>query len=542
MDSGQVKELPAARALLHGVGLKEKEINRPLVAVVNSFTDIVPGHVHLNEIVGLVKRGIISAGGTPREFSTIAICDGIAMGHEGMKYSLPSREIIADSVEDMINAHGVFEGIVFVTSCDKIVPGHLMAAARLDMPSVFITGGPMMPGHYKDRTIDVKDAFAADAQYAKDEITEEEYREIIRNCCPGPGSCAGLFTANTMACLTEAMGMSLPGCATAHAVDEKKKRIAEESGKQIMKLIDRGITARAIMNEKAFENAFAVDMAIGGSTNTVMHIPAIAKEAGYNFDLDKINEISERTPNIVKISPVSEYRMIDFDKAGGVPAVLGELYKKGLIKENTSTYGMLKVDGKILNEDVITPVSRPFSKSGGIAILRGSLAPEGAVIKESAVAEEVKDPFEGHARVFESEEEATDFIKNEEVEPGTVIVIRYEGPVGGPGMREMLYPTSAISGLGMDKEVALVTDGRFSGATKGICIGHVSPEAYLGGPIALVKDGDGIRIDLENRRVDLLVDKNTIKNRKDGWTPVEKEIPGRGVLANYRARFLALSH
>ncbi|MFQ6136382.1 MAG: dihydroxy-acid dehydratase [Candidatus Hydrothermarchaeales archaeon] len=537
MEPKDVKGLPAVRALLHALGLGEGEIEKPIVAVVNSFNEIVPGHVHLNEIVKCVKNGVIKAGGTPIEFPTIGVCDGIAMGHDGMKYSLPSREMIADTIEDMVRAHGIYDGIVLVAACDKNVPGILMAAARLDMPSIVVTGGPMLPGRFKGKRIDVKDAFAADGQYAKGVLSREEYEGIIRNCCPGPGSCAGLFTANSMACVTEALGMSLPGCATAHAVDDKKKSLATSSGRQVMKLIKEGITAKQIMNETAFENAFAVDMAIGGSTNTVLHIPTIAKEAGYDFDLDRINEISKKTPNIVKISPSSEYRMIDFDRAGGVPAVISQLRKRGIVKDTLTVHGGSWLEAEILDISVIRPIEDPYSETGGIAILKGSLAPNGSVIKESGVASDVPDPFEGFAKVFNSEEDATDFIKNERLEKGMVIVIRYEGPAGGPGMREMLYPTSAISGLDKDKEVALITDGRFSGATKGICIGHVEPEAYFGGPIALLRDGDKIRIDLKNRKLDLLVDGEELEKRREGWEPIEKEIPERGVLANYRARF-----
>ncbi|MFQ5975979.1 MAG: dihydroxy-acid dehydratase, partial [Candidatus Hydrothermarchaeales archaeon] len=525
MKSEDIKKLPAARALLFSLGLDEDEIERPIIAVVNSFNEIVPGHIHLNEIVKHIKYGVREAGGTPLEFPTIGVCDGIAMGHDGMKYSLPSREMIADMIEDMVLAHGIFDGIVFVAACDKNVPGHLMAAARLDMPSIFITAGPMLPGSYKGRLLDVKDAFAADGQYAKGVLTKEEYDGIIKNCCPGPGSCAGLFTANSMACVTEALGLSLPGCATAHALDDKKKEIATATGKRILGLVKEGTSTKNILNETAFENAFAVDMAIGGSTNTVLHIPAIAKEVGYEFDLDRINDISRRTPNIVKISPSSDFRMIDFDKAGGIPAVISQLKKKGIVVDTLTVHGTSWPEAEILDTNIIKPIEEPYSNTGGIAILRGSLAPAGSVIKESGVAGDVPDPFEGTARVFESEEEATDFIKNEKLEKGLVIVIRYEGPAGGPGMREMLYPTSAITGLGKDKEIALITDGRFSGATKGICIGHIEPEAYFGGPIAFVKDKDKVKIDLKNRRLDLIVDDKEMEERRKAWKPLEKEIP-----------------
>ncbi len=538
MEPKEVKKLPAARALLYALGLKKEDLERPLVAVVNSFNEVVPGHVHLNELARHVKEGVREVGGTPIEFPTIGVCDGIAMGHEGMRYSLPSREIVADTVEDMIRAHGIFEGVVFLAACDKNVPGLLMAAARLDLPSIFVTAGPMMPGICEGKRVDVGEAFAADAQHARGVISDEEYEALIQSCCPGAGTCAGLFTANSMACITEALGMSLPGCATIPAIDKRKTEIARESGKRAVKLITDGLTARKIMNEKAFENAFVLDMAIGGSTNTVLHIPAIAKEAGYDFDLDRINEISERTPNIVKIKPSSEYLMVDFDGAGGIPAVMKELHRKGLLKDPPTVNDGLYLDGRAPDGKVIRSADNPYSKTGGILILWGSLAPGGAVIKYSGVSKNVPDPFTGKAKVFESEEATMEVLRKGEPEKQTVIVIRYEGPAGGPGMREMLYCTAAITGLGMDEEVALITDGRFSGATRGICIGHVEPEAYLGGPIALVEDGDEIRIDLTNKEVDLLVSDTEIEKRRKAWKPIENEIPPRGVLANYRSRIL----
>jgi dihydroxy-acid dehydratase len=534
MEPKEVKNLPAAKALLYGIGLDDEEIQKPIVAIVNSFNEIVPGHIHLNKLAKAAKKGVREAGGVPLEFPVIGVCDGIAMGHNGMKYSLPSRELIADMVEDMVRAHGIFDGIVFLAACDKNVPGLLMAAARLDLPSIFVTAGPMLPGEYQNSCVDIHHAFAADGQLAKGKLTEGEYNEIIRNCCPGPGSCAGLYTANSMACVTEALGMSLSGCATAHAVHEKKKRMATESGRVVMRLITEGISARTIMNEVAFENAFAVDMAIGGSTNTVLHIPAIAKEAGFDFDLERINDISQKTPNIVKIAPSSDYMMLDFENAGGIPVVISELKKKNLIKDTLTVQGSSWSEAKNLNTYVIRQINKPYSPTGGILILKGSLAPGGAVIKESGVSSSVTDPFLGSAMVFNSEEEATDFIKNDDLKKSTVIVIRYEGKAGGPGMREMLYPTSAISGLGFDTDIALVTDGRFSGATKGISIGHVEPEAYFGGPIALVKKGDKISISLKNRSLDLLVSAGEIENRKKTWKRVEKEVP-KGVLSSYRA-------
>ncbi len=533
MNPQEVKSLPAAKALLYGIGLDDEEIKKPIIAVVNSFNEIVPGHMHLNELAVAVKNGVREAGGVPLEFPVIGVCDGIAMGHDGMKYSLPSRELIADMVEDMVRAHGIFEGIVFLAACDKNVPGLLMAAARLDMPSIFVTAGPMLPGEYQNKCIDIHHAFAADGQFAKGKITQAEYNDIIRNCCPGPGSCAGLYTANSMACVTEALGLSLPGCATAHAVHETKRRIATESGRQIMRLIKEGTTARKILTKTAFENAFAIDMAIGGSTNTVLHIPAIAREAGYDYDLDSINKISQKTPNIVKIAPSSEYMMIDFENAGGVPAVMTELKKENIIKDTKTVHGEAWPMTHSTNPEVIRPIEKPYSKTGGILILKGSLAPEGAVIKASGVSKPVPDPFIGEALVFNSEEQATEHIKKGDLKKGTVIVIRYEGPAGGPGMREMLYPTSAISGLGFDAEIALVTDGRFSGATRGISIGHVAPEAYFGGPIAFVENKDRIKISLSEKKIDLIVDEKELEKRRKIWQPFENPVQ-KGVLSSYR--------
>jgi len=539
MTAAEIKELPAVKACLHAVGLDREDIEKPIIAVVNAFNEIVPGHINLNKIAEYAKRGVLEAGGVPIEFNVIGVCDGIAMGHEGMKYSLPSRELIADSIEDMIRAHGIFDGILFIAGCDKNVPGELMAAARLNLPSIFVTTGPMMPGEYGGKRIDIKDAFSARAKLAKGVLSKEEYDEIVSCACPGAGSCAGLFTANTMACLTEALGLSMPGCATAHAVDAKKLKIALASGRQIMELAKKRVRARDIMTKTAFENAFAVDMAIGGSTNTVLHLPEIAKEAGIEITLDDINKISMKTPTLVKISPSHAgeniYFMHDLDRAGGIQSVLFELFRKKIIKDNLTVCGRLKESVKPASDrQVIRDIAKPYSPKGGIAILRGTLAPEGSVIKESGVSSKVEDPFIAEAVVFNSEEEATEFIKTAKIKEKTVIVIRYEGMAGGPGMREMLYPTSALSGLGLDEKVALVTDGRFSGATKGICIGHVAPEAYLGGPIALAENGDKIRISLKERRLDILVDKNVLKDRKKKWKRVEKPVPENSLLGRYR--------
>ncbi|MFQ5406118.1 MAG: dihydroxy-acid dehydratase [Candidatus Micrarchaeia archaeon] len=542
MKPSNVKKLPAARALLHALGLQENEIEKPFVAVVNSFNEVCPGHLHLRELVNEIKKGVKEAGGIPLEFGAIGVCDGIAMGHAGMKYSLPSREIIADSIEAMVRSHGIFEGLVIVPACDKNAPAQAMAAARLNLPTIAVTAGPMKPGKVSGKEVDIVSAFAADAQKAKKTITQEQYEEIVCNSCPGAGSCAGLFTANSMACVIEALGLTLKGCATSHALDGSKKTIAFESGKKIVQLIKDNLTAKKILTQNAFLNAFAVDMAIGASTNTVLHIPAIAKEANLDIDLNKINEVSFKTPNLVRLSPSSNYHMNDFDAAGGIPSVMRELSSKGLLDEE-----VLTVNGKLAevvknyegtkNEKVIRPIQNPYSQTGGIKILRGNLAKKGAVIKESAVDPSIAMPFAGKAKVFDCEEDATDFIKNHLLENETVIVIRYEGPKGGPGMREMLYPTSAVSALGKDAKIALITDGRFSGATKGISIGHVAPEACEGGLIAFVKDGDEITIDLDKAELNLKISKEELEKRKKNQVPKENEIP-RGVLANYRRTLL----
>ncbi len=537
----EVRNLPAARAALHALGVSKADLEKPFVAVVNSFNEVCPGHLHLRELVAEIKRGVRHAGGIPLEFGAIGVCDGIAMGHEGMRYSLPSREIIADSIEDMVRAHGIFDGLVIVPACDKNAPAQVMAAARLDLPTIAVTAGPMKPGKAGGKEIDIAAAFAADAQKARKTISEEQYEEVVCNACPGAGSCAGLFTANSMACVIEALGLTLPGCATAHAVGSNKAKIAFESGKKIVELVKKNVTARKILSRKNFLNAFAVDMAIGASTNTVLHIPAIAREAGLEFGLDEINKISAKTPNLLKLSPAGSHHMSDFDSAGGIPAVMKELSKLKLLDEEALTVNgrlgdVLKSFSGTLNELVIRPASNPYSLRGGIKILRGNLAPLGAVIKESAVDASVPRRFVGKALVFDAEEDATKFIKEKSVAPNSVIVIRFEGVKGGPGMREMLYPTSAITGLGLDTKVALITDGRFSGATKGLCVGHVAPEAYDGGLVGLVKNGDEIAIDLEKQTLELLVPEKELAQRKKSWKRVEKKIPERGVLANYKGR------
>jgi len=536
MKANEVKELPAARCLLYADGIDEKDIDRPFIAVVNSFNEITPGHIHLQKLGQKVKDGIRAAGGVPLEFHTIAVCDGIAMGHEGMKYSLPSRETIADSIEEMIRGHGIFEGAVYIASCDKNLPGHLKASARINLPSIFVTGGPMMPGKYGRQRLGVKAAFEARSQYERGRITKEVYEELISNACPGAGSCSGLYTANSMACVTEALGLSLKMCASTHALDPAKDVIAFESGKRIIELVKDGVTVKDVVTEKTIENALRVDMAIGASTNTLLHVPALAEELGFKFDLSIIDEINASTPNLVRLNPANELYMIDFHQAGGVPAVMGELQKKALLHNTLTVDGDLfdrLVGEKTGNSDVIRPIEKPYSRTGGLAVLYGNLAEEGAVIKEAAVSTNFPRVFKGKARVFDSEEEVNEFLSKEEVEKGTVLVIRYEGKIGGPGMREMLYPTSAVSGLGLDEDVALITDGRFSGASKGPCIGHIQPEAALGGTIALVINGDEIRIDLEKKRIDLLIDESELTKRRRNFKAKVKSLP-YGVLRNYK--------
>jgi dihydroxy-acid dehydratase len=520
------------RALFKATGLIDEEIDRPFVGVVNSWNEFIPGHIHLDKIGQAVKAGIRSAGGVPFEFQTIGVCDGVAMGHGGMRYSLPSREIIEDSIEIMAQAHQL-DGLVMIPSCDKIAPGHIMAAGRLDLPTVVVTGGPMLPGFACDKELDLVDVFegwrAGGASLA---VLEEM-------ACPGAGSCAGLFTANTMACLIEALGLSLPGCATIHAVDARKIRIAKKSGARIMKLIEQGITARKIVTDKAIENAIRVDMAIGGSTNTVLHMPAIAAEFGLNLDLDLFDRLSKETPHLVNLRPGGPHHMIDLDKAGGIPAVLSRLKSK--LNLDAMTVAGCTLGEEIAefcpanpqaNAKVIATLDSPVHPEGGIAILRGSLAPDGCVVKQTAVSKSML-KHTGPAVVYDSEEESMAGIMSGQVKAGDIVIIRYEGPKGGPGMRETLAPTSAIAGAGLSESVALITDGRFSGGTRGPCIGHVSPEAAVGGPIALIQSGDEIRIDIPARKVELLVDPGELETRRKSWKPPIPKITG-GVLARYR--------
>jgi dihydroxy-acid dehydratase len=512
------------RALLKADGFTEDEIGLPFVGIANSWNEIVPGHIHLRMIADAVKAGVRRGGGTPFEFNTIAVCDGLAMGHSGMRYSLPSRELIADSIETMVEAHQ-FDALVLIPSCDKTVPAHLMAAARLDIPSIVVTGGPMMPGTVG---CDVNSAFEAVGEFLSGKISEKQLKLVEDSCCPGAGSCAGAFTANTMACITEAIGMSLPGCATAHAVSAKKIRIAKQSGEAVMKLFRDQVSPRKIMTLPAFMNAIMVDMAMGGSTNSILHLQAVANECNLDLELDLFDKISRSTPHICNLRPSGPHTMFDLERAGGIPALMSRLsINKSCITVSGRRIGEQIAD--VVDEDVIRPISKAYHPEGGVAILRGSLAPKGAVVKQTAVE---KLSFKGYARVFDSEEDATASILSNQIRNGQVIVIRYEGMKGGPGMREMLGPSSAISGMGLD--VAIVTDGRFSGASRGLCVGHVSPEAALGGPIAAVKDGDAISIDISKRRIDILLDEAEISQRLKDLKPPQK--PMKGYLRRYASQ------
>jgi dihydroxy-acid dehydratase len=526
-------ERAPTRALLCGCGFDPLDINKPFVAVVSSVTNIIPGHVHLRDIQEAVINGIYAGGGVPFYCSVPGICDGVAMGHKGMSYSLPSRELIADSVETFVNAHQL-DGVVLVTNCDKITPGMLMGAGRLRLPSIVVTGGPMLSGRYKMRKLSlVRDTFEAVGAYQAGKITEEELYALEREACPGAGSCQGLYTANTMACVTEALGMSMPGCATNLAVSAEKKRIAYRSGERIVELIKKNITIDKIATKKAFENAIRIDMALGGSTNTVLHIPAIAHELGVDLPLEVFDEISKDTPNITKIRPAGDYFMEDLNYAGGIPAVLKSLKSKinDCMTISGKTTKEIAENAEIYDNDIIRSISNAYSKEGGIAILRGNLAPGGAVVKQSAVDPSVMQ-FTGKARVYNSEEDANKAILGGKIKAGDVVVIRYEGPKGGPGMREMLNPTSAISGMDLEKSVALITDGRFSGGTRGPAIGHISPEASEGGPIGLLKEGDQIKIDIPGRRIDVLIDDSELEKRRKAFKPVKKVLP-HGYLERY---------
>ncbi len=525
------------RSLLRATGLTDAEMERPFIAVVNSWTELIPGHIHLDKLSEAVKAGIRSAGGVPFEFHTIGICDGIAMGHEGMRYSLPSREAIEDSIELVLQGHQL-DAMVMITACDKITPGHLMAAGRLDIPTIVVTGGPMMPGFVDDEYRDLISVFEGVGACRSEKMEDDKLQQLEECACSGAGSCAGMYTANTMACMTEALGLSLPGCATAHAVDAKKIRLAKNSGERIVAMVKEGLTARKIVTVEAFENAIMVDMAIGGSTNTTLHLPAIAHAFGLQLTLDTFDRLSRTTPHITSLKPGGINYMLDFDRAGGIQAIIQKLSTKMHLDQTTVTgktvgenLESFVVLNPKMNAQVIKTVDSPFHEEGGIAVLKGSLAPDGSVVKQAAVSPKML-KHSGPAKVFDSEETAMSAIMSEKIAAGDVVIIRYEGPKGGPGMREMLSPTSAIAGMGLIESVALVTDGRFSGGTRGPCIGHVSPEAQEGGPIALVQDGDIIEIDITARKLDLKVSEEELAKRKAMFKPPEKKVTG--YLARYR--------
>ena len=527
----------AHRSLYHALGLTDEEIARPLVGIVSSYNEIVPGHMNLDKIVDAVKMGVAMAGGTPIVFPAIAVCDGIAMGHIGMKYSLVTRDLIADSTEAMALAHG-FDALVMVPNCDKNVPGLLMAAARLNIPTTFVSGGPMLAGHVNGARTSLSSMFEAQGKYSAGNMTEEEVEDYARRVCPTCGSCSGMYTANSMNCLTEALGMGLRGNGTIPAVYSRRLELAKHAGMAVMEMLKRDIRPRDIMTQEAFENALTVDMALGCSTNSMLHLPAIAHECGIDINLDIANAMSMKTPNLCHLAPAGRTYMEQLDEAGGVYAVMHELSELGLIHTDCitvtgKTVGENIADAKNLDPEVIRPVDNPYSPTGGIAVLRGNLAPDGSVVKRSAVLPEMQ-VHEGPARVFDCEEDAHNAINAGKINPGDVVVIRYEGPKGGPGMREMLNPTSAIMGQGLGNSVALITDGRFSGATRGACIGHVSPEAASGGPIGVVEEGDIISIDIPNYTIELKIPQEELDRRMAAFTPKTKELSG------YLKRYAAL--
>ena len=523
------------RSLFNALGMTKEEMERPLIGIVSSYNEIVPGHMNIDKIVNAVKMGVAMAGGTPVVFPAIAVCDGIAMGHTGMKYSLVTRDLICDSTECMAMAHA-FDALVMVPNCDKNVPGLLMAAARLNIPTVFVSGGPMLAGKVKGCKTSLSSMFEAVGSYAAGTMTEEDVLEFEQNACPTCGSCSGMYTANSMNCLTEVLGMGLKGNGTIPAVYSERIRLAKHAGMKVMEMLEKNIRPRDIMTEKAFHNALTVDMALGCSTNSMLHLPAIAHEAGVEIDLDMANEISAKTPNLCHLAPAGHTYIEELNEAGGVYAVMNELNKKGLLYTDCMT-----VTGKTVGEniegcvnknlEVIRPIDNPYSQTGGIAVLRGNLAPDTGVVKRSAVAPEMM-VHEGPARVFDCEEDAIAAIKGGKIVAGDVVVIRYEGPKGGPGMREMLNPTSAIAGMGLGSSVALITDGRFSGASRGASIGHVSPEAAVGGPIALVEEGDIIKIDIPNNKLDFVISDEELAARKAKWQPREPKVT-TGYLKRY---------
>jgi dihydroxy-acid dehydratase len=537
MRSDQIRkgtEKAPHRALLKSLGLQDDDIAKPLIGIANSYTNIVPGHIHLRTIGEAVKEGVLAAGGTPFEFSTIAVCDGIAMGHEGMRYSLPSREIVADSVEIMLQAHSL-DGLVMISNCDKITPGMLMAAARVNIPAIMVTGGPMAAGRHHGKKISYSAMPEALGQVAAGKITEGELCEMEENACPGCGSCSGMFTANTMACMTEGLGLSLPYCATSLANSAFKLRLARATGKQIIKLVQTDLKPSQILTKEAFENAIALDMALGGSTNTTLHLPAIAKEAGLTLPLSTFDEIGRKVPHLCSMIPSGTYALEDLDAAGGVPAVMSELrtlLNLKLLTVSGKTVGENIKDAVVLDREVIHSLANPVHKEGGIAILTGNLAPKGSVIKTAGVSPKMQKHI-GPAKVYDSEKEALIAIRGNEIKQGDVVVIRYEGPRGGPGMPEMLFPTATIAGMGLSESVALITDGRFSGATRGGSIGHVAPEAFEGGPIAVLKNGDTITIDIPNRTLKVELTDKELKTRLSAWKPRPPKIT-KGILSRYK--------
>jgi dihydroxy-acid dehydratase len=526
------------RSLMFATGLTREELSRPLVGVCNAANEIIPGHVHLDTITRAVKDGVRMAGGTPMEFPTIGVCDGIAMNHEGMKFSLPSRELIADSIEIMATAHP-FDALVLVTNCDKIVPGMLMAMLRLNIPAIIVSGGPMLAGTHKGKTVDLITVFEGVGKVSRQDMSVAELEELETTACPSCGSCSGMFTANSMNCLSEAIGLALPGNGSIPAVTSARIRLAKQAGMQVMTLLDKNIRPRDIVTEKSVANAVTVDMALGCSTNTVLHLPAVFAEAGLDLTLDIFDTISRTTPNLCHLSPAGDHHLEDLDRAGGIPAVMSELARKGLLQLDALTAtgrtvgeNLEALHARVTDYEVIKSADDPYSTEGGIAILHGNLAPDGCVVKQSAVAREMMQRT-GTARVFESEEESVTAILGGKIQAGDVVVIRNEGPKGGPGMREMLTPTSAIAGMGLGKDVALITDGRFSGGTRGAAIGHVSPEAYEGGPIGLVREGDRIKVDIPARTLELLVAEEELAERKKTWKPLEKEVTS-SFLRRYR--------
>lgn len=540
MKSNVVKqgiERAPHRSLIHALGVSTPDMKKPFIGIVNSFTEVVPGHIHLRSVADAVKDSVRQTGGVPFEFNTIAVCDGIAMNHAGMKYSLPSRELIADSIEIMAQAHA-FDALVFITNCDKVVPGMLMASLRLNIPAIFISGGPMMAGKYctseGEQKVDLNSVFEGVGKVVRGQMTEDELEELVEVACPGCGSCSGMFTANTMNCMTEVMGMGLPGNGTIPAIDPRRIELAKKAGTKIMELLVDNICPRDIINADSLENAFSVDMALGGSTNSVLHLIAIAHEAGVEFPLDRINYISEKTPCLCKLRPAGTYHIEDLDRAGGISAVMKELQSLLNLELKTVsglTIGQIIDKASVIDSDVIRSKSTAYSDKGGLAILFGNLAPKGGVVKRSAVAPEMM-VHQGPARVFDSEDDATKAIMQGKIKSGDVVVIRYEGPKGGPGMREMLTPTSLLGGMGLDKEVALITDGRFSGATRGAAIGHVSPEAAARGPIAAVKEGDIISIDIPNNKLEVKLTNDEITQRINSLDKFEPRFK-TGYLARY---------